>query len=83
MPVVVYMSHFFYQGIQDCIRRVSEKVVEKYKLIRELTADLEKEREESRKKDDLLRKYEAFYNAMKERRADKNWRADKDRKQQA
>lgn len=40
-------------------------------LIRKLTADLKKEKEESRKKDQALRKYENFYREVKARSAQK------------
>jgi chromosome segregation ATPase len=40
-------------------------------LIRKLTADLKKEKEESKKKDAALRKYESFYREVKARSAQK------------
>ena len=40
-------------------------------LIRKLTADLKKEKEESKKKDGALRKYESFYREVKARSAQK------------
>ena len=40
-------------------------------MIRKLTADLKKEKEEGKKKDAALRKYEVFYREVKARSAEK------------
>lgn len=40
-------------------------------LIRKLTTDLKREKEESKKKDAALRKYESFYREVKARSAQK------------
>ncbi len=40
-------------------------------MIKKLAADLRKEREESKKKDAALRKYEGFYREVKARSAEK------------
>ena len=40
-------------------------------MIKKLAADLRKERDESKKKDTALRKYEGFYREVKKRSAEK------------
>jgi hypothetical protein len=64
----------------ECMKSESQSILERRKddqlsrqeqLIRKLTADLKKEKEESRKKDSALRKYEAFYREVKARSAQK------------
>jgi hypothetical protein len=49
----------------------SDKLQRQEQLIRKLTADLKKEKEESKKKDAALRKYENFYREVKARSAQK------------
>jgi hypothetical protein len=49
----------------------SEQIQRQEQLIRKLTADLKKEKDESRKKDAALRKYESFYKEVKARSAQK------------
>lgn len=49
----------------------SEQLQRQEQLIRKLTADLKKEKEESKKKDAALRKYESFYKEVKARSAQK------------
>lgn len=49
----------------------SEQLQRQEQLIRKLTADLKKEKEESKKKDQALRKYESFYREVKARSAQK------------
>mmetsp|Transcript_1113 Transcript_1113/g.2206 ORF Transcript_1113/g.2206 Transcript_1113/m.2206 type:complete len:604 (+) Transcript_1113:1816-3627(+) len=48
-----------------------DQIQRQEQLIRKLTADLKKEKEESKKKDAALRKYEAFYREVKARSAQK------------
>lgn len=48
-----------------------EKIQRQEQLIRNLTADLKKEKEESKKRDAVLRKYEIFYTEVKARSARK------------
>lgn len=50
---------------------VSDQIQRQEQLIRKLTADLKKEKEESKKKDAALRKYESFYREVKARSAQK------------
>jgi hypothetical protein len=50
---------------------VSDQLQRQEQLIRKLTADLRKEKEESKKKDGALRKYESFYREVKARSAQK------------
>jgi hypothetical protein len=50
---------------------VSDQLQRQEQLIRKLTADLKKEKEESKKKDAALRKYESFYREVKARSAQK------------
>ena len=50
---------------------VTEQLQRQEQLIRKLTADLKKEKEESKKKDAALRKYESFYREVKARSAQK------------
>ena len=50
---------------------VSEQLQRQEQLIRKLTADLKKEKEEGKKKDAALRKYESFYREVKARSAQK------------
>lgn len=50
---------------------VSEQIQRQEQLIRKLTADLKREKEESKKKDAALRKYESFYKEVKARSAQK------------
>jgi len=50
---------------------VSEQLQRQEQQIRKLTADLKKEKEESKKKDAALRKYESFYREVKARSAQK------------
>ena len=59
--------------ISDFVRTAStsEQIQRQEQLIRKLTADLKKEKEESRKKDAALRKYESFYREVKARSAQK------------
>jgi hypothetical protein len=49
----------------------SDQLKRQEQLIRKLTADLKKEKEESKKKDAALRKYESFYREVKARSAQK------------
>ena len=49
----------------------TEQLQRQDQLIRKLTADLKKEKEESKKKDQALRKYESFYREVKARSAQK------------
>jgi hypothetical protein len=49
----------------------SDQLQRQEQLIRKLTADLKKEKEESKKKDAALRKYESFYREVKARSAQK------------
>jgi hypothetical protein len=49
----------------------SEQIQRQEQLIRKLTADLKKEKDESKKKDAALRKYESFYREVKARSAQK------------
>jgi hypothetical protein len=49
----------------------SDQLQRQDQLIRKLTADLKKEKEESKKKDAALRKYESFYREVKARSAQK------------
>lgn len=49
----------------------SEQLQRQEQLIRKLTADLKKEKEENKKKDGALRKYESFYREVKARSAQK------------
>ena len=49
----------------------SEQLQRQEQLIQKLTADLKKEKEESKKKDGALRKYESFYREVKARSAQK------------
>jgi hypothetical protein len=52
-------------------------------IIRKLTADLEKERKESKTKDSAIRKYENFYREVKARSAEKaRQRQQEERKKQ-
>ena len=55
----------------DRIRHKDEQLTRQEQLIRKLTADLKKEKEESKKKDTALRKYESFYREVKARSAEK------------
>jgi hypothetical protein len=50
---------------------VTEQLQRQEQLIRKLTTDLKKEKEESKKKDAALRKYESFYREVKARSAQK------------
>lgn len=50
---------------------MKDQVQRQEQLVRKLTADLKKEKEESKKKDAALRKYEAFYREVKARSAQK------------
>lgn len=50
---------------------VTEQIQRQEQLIRKLTTDLKKEKEESKKKDAALRKYESFYREVKARSAQK------------
>jgi chromosome segregation ATPase len=50
---------------------VSDQMQRQEQLIRKLTADLKKEKDESKKKDAALRKYESFYREVKARSAQK------------
>ena len=49
----------------------SDQLQRQEQLIRKLTADLKKEKEEGKKKDGALRKYESFYREVKARSAQK------------
>lgn len=49
----------------------SEQIQRQELQIRKLTADLKKEKDESKKKDAALRKYESFYREVKARSAQK------------
>lgn len=49
----------------------SEQIQRQEQLIRKLTADLKKEKDENKKKDAALRKYESFYREVKARSAQK------------
>jgi len=49
----------------------ADQLYRQEQLIRKLTADLKKEKEESKKKDGALRKYESFYREVKARSAQK------------
>lgn len=49
----------------------SDQIQRQEQLLRKLTADLQKEKEESKKKDAALRKYESFYREVKARSAQK------------
>jgi hypothetical protein len=53
------------------IASTSDQIQRQEQLIRKLTADLKKEKEESKKKDGALRKYETFYREVKARSAQK------------
>lgn len=57
----------------DYMNRAStlEQLARQEQLIRKLTADLKKEKEENRKKDAAIRKYESFYREVKARSAQK------------
>mmetsp|Transcript_24825 Transcript_24825/g.47167 ORF Transcript_24825/g.47167 Transcript_24825/m.47167 type:complete len:156 (-) Transcript_24825:107-574(-) len=48
-----------------------EQLARQEQLIRKLTSDLKKEKEENRKKDAAIRKYESFYREVKARSAQK------------
>ena len=48
-----------------------EQLSRQEQLIRKLTSDLKKEKEENRKKDAAIRKYESFYREVKARSAQK------------
>ena len=50
---------------------MTEQIQRQEQLIRKLTTDLKKEKEESKKKDAALRKYESFYREVKARSAQK------------
>lgn len=50
---------------------VSDQLQRQEQVIRKLTADLKKEKEDSKKKDSALRKYESFYREVKARSAQK------------
>jgi len=50
---------------------VADQLQRQEQLIRKLTSDLKKEKEESKKKDAALRKYESFYREVKARSAQK------------
>ena len=50
----------------------SEQLLRQEQLIKKLTADLKKEKEESKKKDAALQKYENFYREVKARSAQKS-----------
>lgn len=56
----------------------SEQLQRQEQLIRKLTADLKREKEESKKKDAALRKYESFYREVKARSAQKAAQRQKD-----
>ena len=49
----------------------TEQIARQEQLIRKLTADLKKEKEENRKKEAAIRKYESFYREVKARSAQK------------
>jgi hypothetical protein len=53
------------------IASTSDQIQRQEQIIRKLTADLKKEKEESKKKDGALRKYETFYREVKARSAQK------------
>lgn len=60
----------------------SDQLQRQEQLIRKLTADLKKEKEESKKKDAALRKYESFYREVKARSAQKAAQRQKETQQQ-
>ena len=66
-------SHLMNLYSSDYMRSVSttEQLQRPEQLIRKLTADLKKEKEESQKKDMALQKYENFYREVKARSAAK------------
>ena len=66
-PSVAFADHL----ADDRLRHKDELLVRQEQLIRKLGADLKKEREESKKKDVALRKYESFYKEVKARSAEK------------
>ncbi|KAI2509260.1 hypothetical protein MHU86_5148 [Fragilaria crotonensis] len=55
----------------DRIRHKDEQLARQEQVIRKLTADLKKEKDENKKKDVALRKYESFYREVKARSAEK------------
>jgi len=60
----------------------TEQLHRQEQLIKKLTADLKKEKEESKKKDAALRKYESFYREVKARSAQKAAQRQKETQQQ-
>jgi hypothetical protein len=60
----------------------SDQLERKDQLIRKLTDDLKKEKEESRKKDSALRRYESFYREVKARSAQKQRQRSQQQQQQ-
>lgn len=61
----------------------SDQLQRQEQLIRKLTADLKKEKEEGKKKDGALRKYESFYREVKARSAQKAAQRQQQQTQQA
>jgi len=59
----------------------SDQLTRQEQLIKKLTADLKKEKEEGKKKDAALRKYESFYREVKARSAQKAAQRQKDTQQ--
>lgn len=66
-PSTTFSAHV----TDDRLRQKDEQLARQEQLIRKLTADLKKEKEESKKKDVALRKYESFYREVKARSAEK------------
>ena len=62
-------SIFYSEFMQSA--SVTDQLQRQEQLIRKLTGDLKKEKEESKKKDAALRKYESFYREVKARSAQK------------
>lgn len=63
--VCCYLSEFSRKA------SVADQLQRQEQLIRKLTSDLKLEKEESKKKDAALRKYESFYREVKARSAQK------------
>jgi len=74
----LYTSHFVFV-CSEYVKSASaseesqkeDQLARQEQLIRKLTADLKREKEESKKKDAALRKYEVFYREVKARSAEK------------
>ena len=66
---LINISLFISEFMQSA--SVADQLQRQEQLIRKLTTDLKKEKEESKKKDAALRKYESFYREVKARSAQK------------